>query len=105
MPQTETAPSFAELLASVVAEPGRLLEAYSRFHSYSLGNMLLAWGQCMERGLPLGPMATYAAWQALGRQVQKGSKAIVLCQPVTVRRKADADAEPSTFTLFTYRAK
>jgi hypothetical protein len=31
-------------------------------------------------------MATYPRWQALGRHVKKGEKAITLCQPVTIRR-------------------
>lgn len=109
MPQTTPAPSFVELLASAVADPGRLQVAYSRFHNYSLGNMLLAYAQCLERGLELGPLATYPAWQALGRQVRKGAKAIVLCQPVTVKRDEKnaetGEAETATFTRFTYRPK
>jgi antirestriction protein ArdC len=92
-----------------VTEPGRIHEAYTRFHNYSLGNQLLAWAQCLERGLELGPMATYPAWQAMGRQVRKGAKAIVLCQPVTLRRTAvDAETGDETkvaFTRFTYRPK
>lgn len=108
MPQTLTAPSFAALLASAIDEPGQLQVAYSRFHNYSLGNMLLAYAQCMERGLELGPMATYAAWQGMGRQVRKGSKALVLCQPVTVKRETEneaGEAETVAFTRFTYRPK
>jgi antirestriction protein ArdC len=110
MPETTSnTPSFAALLNTVITEPGRLHEAYTRFHTYSLGNQLLAWAQCIERGLELGPMATYAAWQAMGRQVRKGSKALVLCQPVTVRRETvDAetgDVEAIAFTKFTYRPK
>lgn len=109
MPNTITAPSFTELLATAVAQPGRLHAAYSRFHGYSLGNMLFAWAQCQERGLELGPLATYPAWQALGRQVRKGAKAIWLCQPVTVRReRTDAttgETETVAFTRFTVRPK
>ena len=107
MPQTQTALSFEALLASVVTEPGRIHAAYSRFHNYSFGNQLLAFTQCLERGIELGPLATYAAWQALGRQVRKGEKAIALCQPVTLRReKTDAatgETETIGFTRFTVR--
>ena len=43
--------SFAELLASAVTEPGIISTAYQQFHNYSLGNQLLAWSQCLERGI------------------------------------------------------
>lgn len=50
----------------------RLLDQMSRFHNYSLNNLLLIRAQC--------PIATqvagYRAWQRLGRQVRKGEKAI-----------------------------
>lgn len=101
-------PTFVDLLQSVVTEPWRLSAAYTRFHTYSLGNQLLAWAQCLERGLEPGPMATYPAWQALGRQVRKGAKAIVLCQPVTIRRTVETENGDETavaFTRFTYRPK
>jgi hypothetical protein len=109
MPETTSNHTFVDLLESAVTEPGRLSKAYSRFHSYSLGNQLLALFQCIERGIQPGPLATYAAWQALGRQVRKGQKAIVLCQPVTIRRKATDEATGEdrevAFTRFTFRPK
>lgn len=86
-----TAPDFAALLEKATTEPGRLSTAYSAFHNYSLGNMLLAMFQCEARGIPIGPIATYQRWRELGRQVRKGEKAIELCQPVTCKRKADAN--------------
>jgi antirestriction protein ArdC len=99
--------SFAELLGSAVTDPGTLSEAYRQFHTYSLGNQLLAWSQCLARGLQPGPMATYPRWRELGRQVRKGEKAITLCQPVTIKRKpAEGDAgqdEADVFTRFVYR--
>ena len=67
-----TPKAFADLLQSAVQEPGILCRAYSQFHSYSLGNQLLAMMQCHERGLEPGPMATYPRWKELGRQVRKG---------------------------------
>lgn len=107
-----TAPSsnpvaFADLLARAVTDPGVISDAYRQFHHYSVGNQLLAWSQCLERGIPLGPMATFPKWKELGRYVHKGEKAITLCQPVTVKRAADVDdtSEPGVFTRFVYRPK
>lgn len=109
MPDMTQNPTFVDLLASAVTEPGRLSEAYTRFHNYSISNQLLALGQCAARGIEPGPMATYPAWQAMGRHVRKGEKAIVLCQPVTIRRtdKNDESGEEReiAFTRFTYRPK
>lgn len=99
-------PAFAELLNKAVTEPGTLSSAYSQFHSYSLGNVLLAAVQCAVREIPLGPIATYARWKELGRHVKKGQKALTLCQPVTVRRKADDNPgqdDDSVFVRFVYR--
>ncbi len=105
--------SFADLLGSAVMEPGILSAAYRQFHQYSVGNQLLAWVQCLERGIQPGPMATYPRWKELGRYVRKGEKAITLCMPVTAKRKGaktvDTDDGPreveddTTFTRFIYR--
>ena len=100
--------SFADLLASAVTEPGILSAAYQQFHSYSLGNQLLAWSQCLERGLQPGPMATFPKWKELGRHVRKGEKALTLCMPVTVKKPAEPEAEgeePDVFTRFIYRPR
>jgi antirestriction protein ArdC len=83
--------TFARLLETAVKEPGIISTAYTAFHSYSLGNQLLAWAQCVERGIQPGPIATFPKWKELGRHVRKGEKAITLCRPVTVKRKAIAD--------------
>ena len=77
--------TFAALLEQAVTEPGIVSGAYRQFHNYSLGNVLLAWSQCMERGITPGPLATYQRWRELGRQVRKGEKAITLCRPVTIK--------------------
>src|SRR5262245_37717779 len=101
------APSFAELLASAVTEPGILSSAYQQFHNYSIGNQLLAWSQCLQRGMQPGPMATFPRWKELGRYVRKGEKAIVLCQPVTIKRTNEtADGKTDNveiLTRFVYR--
>ena len=84
-------PSFAGLLRSAVAEPGTLSTAYQQFHSYSLGNQLLAMFQCHARGLKPGPMATFPRWRELGRHVRKGEKALTLCMPITLKRRQDTN--------------
>jgi len=113
---TISTPQFVDLLSRALTEPGVVSRAYSAFHGYSLGNQLLALVQCAERGIPPGPIATFMAWKEKGRYVRKGEKAITLCQPVTVKRKAnagqpspadaaepDADQHGETFTRFIYR--
>lgn len=41
-------PTFADLLRRAVEEPGIISSAYSQFHSYSFGNQLLAWVECVS---------------------------------------------------------
>jgi antirestriction protein ArdC len=101
-----TTPSFADLLQQAVTEPGIISQAYSQFHNYSFGNQLLAWAQCLERGLTPGPLGTFPRWRELGRHVKKGEKALMLCMPVTVKCKADQqqpESEDAVFTRFVYR--
>jgi antirestriction protein ArdC len=101
-------PSFAELLARAVSEPGQIHTAYTAFHGYSVGNQLLALFACAARGIQPGPLATFPGWKARGRYVRKGEKAITLCMPITVKRR-DTDAaeteDASTFTRFIYRPR
>lgn len=80
---------WAQLLQEAVTRPGTVSAAYSAFHSYSIGNQLLAFSQCRERGLPPGPLATFGRWKDLGRNVRKGEKALVLCQPFLYSRKRE----------------
>jgi antirestriction protein ArdC len=95
--------AFAALLDRAVNEPGIVSAAYSQFHNYSLGNQLLAWEQCLARDIRPGPIATFPKWKELGRCVRKGERAITLCQPVTVKRPADADDESRVFTRFIFK--
>src|SRR5215204_3091240 len=69
---------WADLLQAAVNEPGSIARCYSAFWSYSLGNQLAALSQCQVRGIQPGPINTYGGWQALGRQVQKGERAVWL---------------------------
>jgi hypothetical protein len=67
--------TWSDLLRDAVSIPGKLLEAYTAFHNFSVGNSLLALFQCYERDVTPGPLNTYKGWQQLGRQVRKGEKA------------------------------
>lgn len=99
--------AFSDLLQDAVNKPGIISQAYSAFHEYSIGNQLLAASQCMARGLELSPIGTYKGWQAKGRQVRKGEKAITLCMPVTVTAEGinpqTGQAEKRKFTKFAFR--
>lgn len=69
------------------------MEAYSAFHSYSIGNQLLAMWQCSFRGLQLGPIKTFPGWKNVGRTVKRGERAIQLCMPVTFKRRGRANTD------------
>ncbi len=71
---TPSPKAFAALLQSVVHEPGTLSQAYRQFHTYSLGNQLLALFQCHEREIPPGPMATFPRWKELGATSAKARR-------------------------------
>lgn len=86
-------PDWVGLLEEALTRPGRISEAYSAFHSFSIGNRILAALQLAERKLPLAPIASFKAWQAKGRQVRKGEKAISLVMPVTVKRERQVTNE------------
>jgi antirestriction protein ArdC len=106
MAVSTTRVEFSDLLQQAVTTPGVLSAAYSQFHNYSLGNVLLAAFQCAHRGIPLGPMATFNRWKELGRHVRKGERAITLCQPVTVRTKGettDTDQPEAVIVRFMFR--
>ena len=88
--------SWAALLDEAVRKPGFIHEAYTRFHSYSIGNQLLALFQCLEQGIQPGPLATFPKWKELGRHVKKGSKALTLCMPLTCKRARTVKREDGT---------
>lgn len=108
MTTTPAPHAFTDLLTRAVNEPGKIHEAYTAFHGYSFGNRLLALFQCHARGIEPGPLATFPQWKDRGRYVRKGQKALTLCQPVTCKRRPEADDdgdEAATFTRFIYRPR
>jgi hypothetical protein len=88
MPQHAT---WGELLREAVEKPGRMLEAYTAFHNFSLGNALLALEQCTRRNLQPGPLNTYNGWLERKRQVRKGEKGITLCMPMPIKKATQTD--------------
>ncbi len=81
-------------VAALVESDGwrAMLDTAAKFHSYSLGNLLLIGAQ--------DPQATRVAgfrtWQSLGRQVRKGERGIAILAPCTYRPKTADRAEPAT---------
>ncbi len=66
------------------------LNAMSRFHSYSLGNIL----EIARQRPDATRVAGFWTWKNLGRSVKKGEKGIRILAPIIgVRRKKDAEAE------------
>jgi hypothetical protein len=106
--QTLSVPNWTAILTQAVNTPGMMMEAYSAFHDYSVGNQLLALVQCHLRGITPGPIKTFPGWQSLGRNVKRGERALVLCMPITRRRRdagASDDDEGDTYTAFVYRPR
>jgi N-terminal domain of anti-restriction factor ArdC/IrrE N-terminal-like domain len=110
--QTSTdIPKWSALLVEAVNKPGLIMEAYSAFHQYSIGNQLLALVQCQMRGLQPGPINTFPGWQALGRNVKRGERALVLCMPITRKRRNEETREgeqangKQTYTSFVYKSR
>jgi antirestriction protein ArdC len=98
-------PKWSALLVEAVNKPGLIMQAYSAFHQYSVGNQLLALVQCQMRGLQPGPINTFPKWKELGRIVKRGERALMLCMPITRKRRDEDADEEQTFTSFIYRAR
>ena len=102
-------PKWSALLVEAVNKPGLIMKAYSAFHSYSLGNQLLALVQCQMRRLQPGPINTFPKWKDLGRHVKRGERALTLCMPITCKRRnenaEDESDSEGTFTSFVYKAR
>jgi hypothetical protein len=81
----DTKLDWPRLLDEALTAPGDLGSTYSRFHDYSLTNMLLF----RQQGL-FEPVAPYSRWKTLGRQVKRGSRAKEVIVPVIIN-EAPAD--------------
>jgi hypothetical protein len=71
------------------------LNAMSRFHNYSLGNIL----EIARQRPDATRIAGFWKWKELGRSVKKGEKGIRILAPIIgVRRKKDEEAEKDITT-------
>jgi antirestriction protein ArdC len=86
---------WQELIETALTMPGNMSDTYCRFYNYSFLNQCLLLMQGVHE-----PVATYKRWQAIGRQVLKGSKAAVIIRPITITRKNEDDEVESAFTRF-----
>src|SRR5438876_11073779 len=87
---------FRQLLDEAVSKPGTSMRAYSLFWNYTLGNQSLALIQANNRGIELGPIASFNRWKELGRHVKRGDKAIELCMPITMKRTVQEESTDGT---------
>jgi len=80
-------------VAALVESDGwrAMLDTAAKFHSYSLGNLLLIGGQAPQATRVAG----FRSWQSLGRQVRKGERGIAILAPCTYRPKAADRTEPA----------
>lgn len=77
-----------ELLQEALTMPGGMGNTYNRFYRYSLLNQVLLFQQGVKE-----PVNTYARWQDMGRQVQKGSKAKSILRPIFYKDTDDNGEE------------
>ena len=82
---------ISEGVAVLVESQGwrAMLDTAAKFHSYSLGNLLLIGAQAPQATRVAG----FRTWQSLGRQVRKGERGIAILAPCTYRPKAADRAE------------
>jgi len=80
-------------VAALVESQGwrAMLDTAAKFHSYSLGNLLLIGAQAPQATRVAG----FRTWQSLGRQVRKGERGIAILAPCTYRPKTADQAEPA----------
>jgi hypothetical protein len=76
---SEATLDWPKLMEAALTAPGHLGDTYSRFHDYSLTNMLLF----RMQGL-FEPVAPFSRWKALGRHVLRGALAKDVIVPVLV---------------------
>jgi hypothetical protein len=67
--------------------------------------------QCQLRGLEPGPINTFPGWQALGRNVKRGERALTLCMPIIRKVRdeqthfSDGENGEHRFTSFMHKAR
>ncbi len=81
---------WEKLLDEALTAPGDMQGMYDRFYNYSFLNQIYLRLQGVAE-----PIATYKRWQAIGRQVLKGSKAKEIIRPIFAKlNEAEGETEP-----------
>jgi len=86
-------------LRSMLTEPGwrHLLDLRSHpGHRYSLGNIAWLCAQAEQRGMPLSEVRGFRAWEAVGRNVRRGEKALRVLAPITAKVQPKPDDPAQT---------
>jgi antirestriction protein ArdC len=87
VPQREL--DWTKMIEVALTLPGSTGDTYCRFYEYSFLNQILLAMQGVRE-----PVATYKAWQSLGRQVRFNEKAYRIIRPIVVKRtREDAQGE------------
>jgi len=96
--QTEKEEMEAALRAMLTEEGWRhLLDLRaSPAHRYSFNNLAWLCGQALQRNMPLSEVRGYRAWEAVGRNVRRGEKALRVLAPITARVTPKPDDEAQT---------
>jgi len=81
-------------LRSMLSEEGwrHLLELRSHpGHRYSLGNLAWLVSQAEQRNMPLSQVRGFRAWEAVGRNVRRGERALRVLAPITAKVQPQPD--------------
>lgn len=97
--------SFRDLLEESLKSPGKISEAFSIFHNYSLGNSLLAAQQLQAMELAITPINTFNAWKKLGVKINKGAKALSLLVPSSKSYTKEENGEETEHTITFFNLK
>lgn len=89
--------NLSEIMEAALTGPSKSGDAYNRVHQYSFLNRQFL----MAQGCPPEPVTSFKGWQAIGRQVLKGSRAFAVIRPITVKLdELDDQGQQKTMTRF-----
>lgn len=81
IPEHIAKPEWSTLLDAVLNVEGSMDDTYRRMYNFSTRNL----GFLAMQGCPVEPIATFKGWQAVDRQVQKGSSAFYILRPISIK--------------------
>ena len=97
--------NFAELLENSLKDEGKISNAYSVFHNYSINNMLFAMKQMEAMKIEIAPIGTFNKFKSLGLKIKKGATAISLLVPATKKYTKEEDGEEIEKTITYFNIK